>query len=227
MTCEETVKDKQDDKYFDALKLEYEMVCKSHDGIADFRAKLLALLPIASGAGIFLLLKNLSSSGQQHLTIIGIFGIFITIGLFLYELKNIQKCNYLIDCGEILEYKLFCPLHTVGTFTGGKIPRTVKSVSTTWAGLIIYSTVIGGWTYLSLIGIWKLIETNSSKSWVCSFNPYVIPFAFILAAGVAVLTIFVGRRIDKKYECVLKRHREGLEKDFIQIDRKDVKKYVK
>jgi hypothetical protein len=34
----------------------FEEVCKMHAGIADFRHKLLALLPVASGAGIFLLL---------------------------------------------------------------------------------------------------------------------------------------------------------------------------
>ena len=41
----------------EALKIAYEEICKAHDGIAEFRAKLLTLLPIASGAGIFLLLK--------------------------------------------------------------------------------------------------------------------------------------------------------------------------
>jgi hypothetical protein len=122
MTCKGKVNDQQQEPDFNALKLEYEMVCKTHDGIADFRAKLLALLPIASGAGIFLLLKNLSPVGQQHLSIIGIFGISITVGLFLYELKNIQKCNSLIDCGKILESKLFCCFSEVGMFTGGRIP---------------------------------------------------------------------------------------------------------
>ena len=37
------------------LLAEYAEVCTSHAGITDFRAKLLALLPIASGAGIALL----------------------------------------------------------------------------------------------------------------------------------------------------------------------------
>lgn len=56
-------------------KTVYEQVCDAHNGIADFRAKLLALLPIASGAGIFLLLsKDLDPRMMPHLVAFGIFG---------------------------------------------------------------------------------------------------------------------------------------------------------
>jgi len=44
------------DSEVEGLKALYEQVCNAHNGIADFRGKLLTLLPIASGAGIFLLL---------------------------------------------------------------------------------------------------------------------------------------------------------------------------
>jgi hypothetical protein len=37
---------------------EYQEVCKSHSAITDFRAKLLALLPIASGTGVGLLVTQ-------------------------------------------------------------------------------------------------------------------------------------------------------------------------
>jgi hypothetical protein len=40
------------------LLAEYQEVCRSHAGITDFRAKLLALLPLASGAGVGLLLAQ-------------------------------------------------------------------------------------------------------------------------------------------------------------------------
>jgi hypothetical protein len=45
------------------IKTAYEEICRAHDGISEFRAKLLALLPIASGAGIFLLLNQIR--GQE------------------------------------------------------------------------------------------------------------------------------------------------------------------
>jgi hypothetical protein len=40
------------------LEFEYEEVCRRQASIADFRGKLLALLPIACWAGIFLLLEQ-------------------------------------------------------------------------------------------------------------------------------------------------------------------------
>jgi hypothetical protein len=40
------------------LRLQYEVICRSHDGIADSRGKLLGLLPLASGTGIFFLLNR-------------------------------------------------------------------------------------------------------------------------------------------------------------------------
>jgi len=74
------------------LLAEYAEVCKSHAGITDFRAKLLALLPIDSGAGIGLLIARESGgiSGTEAglLIALGIFGAVVTAGLFLYELRR-------------------------------------------------------------------------------------------------------------------------------------------
>ena len=73
----------------DELRAAYEEVCKAHDGIAEFRAKLLALLPLASGAGVFLLLsKDLGSDSRPHLLGVGVYGVIIALGLFLYELRD-------------------------------------------------------------------------------------------------------------------------------------------
>jgi hypothetical protein len=46
------------------VKNVYDDVCRRHDGIADFRAKLLTLLPIASGAWIFLLIGKDALAGD-------------------------------------------------------------------------------------------------------------------------------------------------------------------
>ena len=43
------------------LRAVYEQICRGPDGIADFRAELLALLPIVSGAGLFPLLKDVDT----------------------------------------------------------------------------------------------------------------------------------------------------------------------
>jgi hypothetical protein len=72
-------------------ELLYREMCSSHDRIADFRAKLLALLPIASGAGLFLLLEA-DTTASAHLGPIGLFGFAVTLGLFLYELRGMDEC---------------------------------------------------------------------------------------------------------------------------------------
>jgi hypothetical protein len=92
------------------LLAEYQEVCKSHAGITDFRAKLLALLPIASGAGIGLVViqgdEALSAVGAGLLIALGVFGAIVTIGLFLYELRQIDVCKHLRNHAAWIEKEL-------------------------------------------------------------------------------------------------------------------------
>ena len=76
----------------------YAQICTSYHAIDDFRAKLLALLPFATGAGIFLLLNKdaVTADTKVFLGPIGIFGFVITLGLFVYEIYGIRKCGALI-----------------------------------------------------------------------------------------------------------------------------------
>lgn len=71
-----------DDKK-EALRTAYQEVCRSYHAIADFRAKLLGLLPLASGTGIYLLAKG----DTNYLVPLGIFGFVVTLGLFVYEIR--------------------------------------------------------------------------------------------------------------------------------------------
>jgi hypothetical protein len=92
------------------LLAEYAEVCRSHAGITDFRAKLLALLPIASGAGIGLLITResggISRTEAGLLIALGIFGAVITGGLFLYELREIDVCKQLRNHATWIERQL-------------------------------------------------------------------------------------------------------------------------
>ncbi len=82
----------------------YREVCENHRAITDFRAKLLTLLPLASGTGISLLLTGKNNPlDTTHLIAIGIFGFFVTLGLFLHELRGIRHCGELIILGKSLE----------------------------------------------------------------------------------------------------------------------------
>lgn len=92
------------------LKIEYQELCKSHSAITDFRAKLLALLPIASGTGIGLLVFQVKGELEniEALLLIGLgfFGALVTFALFFYELRQIDVCKQLRNHGSWLERKL-------------------------------------------------------------------------------------------------------------------------
>jgi hypothetical protein len=91
----------------ETLRMQYSEICKSHSAITDFRAKLLALLPIASGSGIFFLLTKRSEPiDTTYLSVIGLFGFLVTLALFIYELRGIQHCKALNDLASRCEFAL-------------------------------------------------------------------------------------------------------------------------
>ena len=82
----------QPKKDFESLRNAYDQTCQRHRAIDDFRGKLLALLPIASGAAGLLLLSK-SDSALTYLPVIGIYGCAVTAGLFVYELRGVHECG--------------------------------------------------------------------------------------------------------------------------------------
>jgi len=131
------------------MRIVYSEVCKSYHAIADFRAKLLALLPIASGAGGLLILAE-KDTVKEYLGPIGVFGAAVTLGLFVYELRGIQRCKDLIEAGKALENKM----EIGGQFRSRKKGHLGGLVGAETAGWIVYLTVLAAWCYLAIIG-WK------------------------------------------------------------------------
>ncbi len=134
------------------LKAVYQEVCNSFHAIADFRAKLLGFLPLASGAGIFLLLNRSFTDGtEQYLLPIGVFGFTVTLGLFFYELRGIQKCNSLVTGGKNIE-----ELPGIqGQFR--LIPPPINGfIRNTLAAYVIYPAVLAAWTFLALVNVVSL-----------------------------------------------------------------------
>jgi len=99
-------------RHHEVLKLAYQEVCASYHAIDSFRGTLLGLLPLASGAGILLLVNNgqvdtsKTTVAMQYAAPIGIFGFVVALGLFFYELNGIRRCNQLITDGQRLEEEL-------------------------------------------------------------------------------------------------------------------------
>jgi hypothetical protein len=70
----------------------------------DISFKLLGLVPLISGGGIFLLLDASKQPDWSPVTIfIALFGAVVTFAIYRWEVRNIQTCNWLIARGAELE----------------------------------------------------------------------------------------------------------------------------
>jgi hypothetical protein len=164
------------------LRMVYQEICKTHNGIADFRAKLLALLPIASGAGVFLLFDKLNGSERKLLIPIGLFGAAVTFGLFMYELRGIEDCTELRKRGWNLEQELGVrpkASQFAGWTEGGK-RNLADEIGAAW---IIYLTVLAGWIFVAGAGVSSL----SQHGW-----PRWLKVVFGLALGIVYLGVLVA-----------------------------------
>ncbi len=134
----------------ESLRLLYQETCRQHQGITDFRAKLLALLPLASGAGVLLLLGR--DADTRFLGAIGLYGLAVTAGLFLYELRAIQRCITLRDQAAALEQALGVPAG-LGQFRDRPRAALGGFVGAEGASWVIYLAILAGWAYVAGLGL--------------------------------------------------------------------------
>ena len=141
----------------ETLRMQYSEICKSHSAITDFRAKLLALLPIASGSGIFFLLTKRSEPiDTTYLSVIGLFGFLVTFALFIYELRGIQHCKALNDLASRLEQQLHL---RDAQFTTRPKARLGGFVGAQGAAYIIYPTMLAAWIFVAFVGFTSHAQT--------------------------------------------------------------------
>ena len=127
-------------------RLAYQELCKSYQSIVDFRAKLLGFLPLASGAGAYAVLSKEPSPPWEWVA--GVFGLMITLGLFLYELRGLQRAAALEQAGRELETQLNIPS---GQFREQPEPYLRGFVDPRGAAWVIYPTVAASWIYLIVV----------------------------------------------------------------------------
>jgi hypothetical protein len=145
----------------------YREVCQHHRAVTDFRGKLLTLLPLASGAGIYLLIPKQSTPDAlrpEYLIAIGVFGAMVTIGLFLHELRGIDHCGDLIRVGRSLEERMG---FSEGQFIrednhyNGQATRLRTFVNNLkgpiGASWIIYPSVVVAWLLVAVLGLEKVL----------------------------------------------------------------------
>jgi hypothetical protein len=170
-----------------ALKLAYERACTSYEGITEFRAKLLALLPLATGTGAFLLLERQGTNPavRQLLGPIGLLGAIVTVGLFAYELRGMQRCHRLEVQACILEERLGLSVDE-GPFKGQPDRSLGGMLGPPLAGLVIYLATAFTWLYIAGRGFcwWG----NSFSAWWL-----LLLYVFMLAVAWCVVRGWLGK----------------------------------
>ena len=81
-------------------RLAYQEVGKTYQSIADTRLKLLGFLPLSSGVGIYAVLGDGGASIPPFAWVAGLFGLLVTLGLFFYELRGLQRSAALERSGR-------------------------------------------------------------------------------------------------------------------------------
>lgn len=126
----------------DARLAAYAEVGANYRAVDDLRLRLLALLPLATGTGIFLLVN---SDSREALSLpAGLFGVLATISLFFYELHGVEKCAHFIHRAQQLERDF----QVRGAFTG-RPHRIAGVVSEILPAAIIYPASLAGWAFVA------------------------------------------------------------------------------
>lgn len=144
------------------LRTGYREVCQNHRAVTDFRGKLLTLLPVVSGVGIYLLIPKTANPGDldpTYLVAIGLFGVLVTLGLFLHEIRGIEECGDLIEVGRWLEEKMGLSegqfirednyYHRQKSWLRGFINNFKGPVGAAW---VIYPSVGAAWLFVATLG---------------------------------------------------------------------------
>jgi hypothetical protein len=145
----------------DNISANYQQLVSSYQAIDTFRTQLLARLPLATGSGIFLLYATkdtLDDINPAFLLAIGLFGIVVTLSLFVYEIYGIKKCSALITTGKEMEVNL--------GIKGQFLSRPNSFFNEPFAAGLIYPAVLASWTLVTVANI----KTDSRLVW---FAPLV------------------------------------------------------
>lgn len=138
----------------DNLKWLYGEICSSWRMLTDVRFKLLGFVPTVS---VVILISLLSADDPgRGLTpplrmAVSVFGLLITLALYIYERRNSELYDDLVSRGRRIEKELGID---TGQFLGRKDPKS-RLIQHDVAINLIYGTALAGWLFaLAVNGIW-------------------------------------------------------------------------
>jgi hypothetical protein len=138
----------------DRLRLDYDRTTELVQSLLDTRFKLLALVPTIAGTAVGLVG---TPRPAVELLGIGVLGLVATVGILLYELRNSEILEAMLQHAKVLE-------RVLGLATGPRVhgPEGLLSLSAGTRGRflgfltadhqralgLVYGAALGGWCYL-------------------------------------------------------------------------------
>jgi len=124
----------------------YAELGNNYRAIDDLRLKLLALLPLATGTGILVFLRNSDVDSSAGVAIpVGVFGMVATVCFYFYELHGVEKCAHYIHRAQLIEQDL----EIRGSFRErpGAVHKVVSELLPT---MVVYPVSLATWLFVTL-----------------------------------------------------------------------------
>jgi hypothetical protein len=144
----------------DAFRFDYEQTTELMRTLTDIRFKLLAFVPTIAGAAV-----GFMGSGQSaaELLAVGLLGLAATFGVLLYELRNSELYDSIIERAVDLEEKLGLGLLTQRAQKRATLFGLVSARHERGVGLV-YGAALAGWTYLFVWGVLRALDVGGARN---------------------------------------------------------------
>ena len=153
----------------DRLRLDYDRTTELVQSLLDTRFKLLALVPTIAGTAVGLVGRPRPA---VQLLGIGVLGLAATVGILLYELRNSEILEAMLQHAKVLEGVLGLEagprvhgpegLLSLRAGTHGRFLGVLTATHEHALGLV-YGAALGGWAYLVGWGLLAAIGFNNAQ----------------------------------------------------------------
>jgi hypothetical protein len=162
----------------------YSQLCADIKATDDISFKLMGAVPLVSGTGLIAILLNKDGVDPSILVTLSLFAAAITLGLFRWELRNIQTCRWLIQYADNLEKEAL-----VNSKAYIQQPKSPQGIGKREAEKFIYGITIATWLVFPVLKL--------SAEQLQSLCKIYLPVAAIIATA-AIISMFASIELVKK-----------------------------
>ena len=166
----------------------------------EFRAKLLGLLPLGTGATVFVVFKDVYGTDKERLLApLGVVGFVVTLGLLVYELRGIEDRTMLRARAKAIERSADVDIRE-GHFLCWR-PGRLGIVDEIGAAWTVYLAVLATWAFVGIRGFERRFGWWPAW-WKVSIVLAIVYCALLLALVAYDYWIYDGPELRRKTVCL-------------------------